>query len=137
MDVYAVMDEISTLVHAITGLRNATWEPGAVEPPAAIVGWPDRVEYVGTYQRKQSRIPDLPLLVLVGRASNRIAAKRVGEFVAETGTKSVPAKIMSRAGSWVACDLVSVSWVGFPAVTVAGVDYLAAEFHLDVVGRGT
>jgi hypothetical protein len=136
MDLYAVKDEIATVLKTITGLRAYAWAQGTVAAPAALPGWPDRLEYVGTYGRGQSRVPDLPLLVLVGKASERVAAKRLGEYVAETGAKSVPAKLEGRAGSWVACDVVTVTWVGFPAVTLAGVDYLAAEFHLDITGRG-
>lgn len=136
MDLYAVMDEVATQLKTITGLRAYAWHQGTVAAPAALVGWPDRLDYVGTYQRAQSRVPDLPVLVLVGKASERVAAKRLGEYVAESGTNSVPAKLMARAGSWVACDLVNVAWVGFPAVALAGVDYLAAEFHLDITGKG-
>jgi hypothetical protein len=136
VDLYAVMDEITTQVHTITGLRAATWSANTVTAPALIVGWPDRVDYAQTYQRYQSRCTDLPLLVVCGKASERVSAKRLGEYVAETGARSVPAKLLARAGAWVACDLVNPSWVGFPAVTIAGVDYLAAEFHLDVVGKG-
>jgi hypothetical protein len=137
VDLWAVMDEISTVAHTITGLRNATWASASVTPPALMAGWPERVEFSGTYQRKQTRVPDLPLLVVVGRASGRVSAKRLGEFVAETGTKSVPAKIMARAGLWVACDMVDVKSVTFPAVSIGAIDYLAAEFHLDVIGKGT
>jgi hypothetical protein len=136
VDLFAVMTEVAAQIDTITGLRAYAWHQGTVAAPAALVGWPDRADYAQTYQRYQTRVPDLPVLVVVGKASERVAAKRLGEFVAETGAKSIPAKIMARAGSWVACDLVTVSWVGFPAVTLAGVDYLAAEFHLDVTGRG-
>jgi hypothetical protein len=136
MDIYAVKDELATVLKTITGLRAYAWAQGAVSAPAALPGWPDRVEYVGTYGRGQSHVPDLPLLVLVGKASERVAAKRLGEYVAESGAKSIPLKLESRAGSWTTCDVVTVSWVGFPAVAVAGVDYLAAEFHLDIIGKG-
>jgi hypothetical protein len=136
VDVYAVRDEIATTLKTITGLRAYAWAQGTVAAPAALPGWPDRVDYVGTYGRGQSRIPDLPLLVVVGKASERIAAKRLGEYVAESGAKSIPAKLEGRAGSWTSCDVVTVSWVGFPAASIAGVDYLAAEFHLDITGKG-
>jgi hypothetical protein len=136
VDLYAVMTEIATQIDSITTLRAYGWQQGTVQPPAALVGYPDSVDYAGTYGRYQTRVPDLPVLVLVGKASDRIAAKRLGEFLAETGAKSIPAKIMARAGSWVACDVVTVKSATFPAVQLAGVDYLAVEFHLDVVGKG-
>lgn len=136
MDLYAVMTEVATQLKTITGLRAYAWHQGTVAAPAALVGWPDRADYGQTYQRYQTRVPDLPVLLVVGKASERIAAKRLGEYVADTGAKSVPATILARAGSWTSCDVVNVAWVGFPAVALAGVDYLGAEFHLDVVGRG-
>lgn len=136
MDLYAVKDEIATVLATITGLRTYAWAQGTVVPPAALPGWPDRLDYVQTYGRGQSHCPDLPVLVVVGKASERAAAKSLGAYVAETGTNSIPAKLEGRAGSWTTCDAVTVSWVGFPAVSIAGVDYLAAEFHLDVIGRG-
>lgn len=136
MDLYAVKAEIAATLRTITGLRAYEWAQGTVAPPAALPGWPDRLDYVQTYGRGQSHCADLPMLVVVGKASQRVAAKRLGEYVAETGAKSIPAKLEGRAGSWVACDVVTVSWVGFPAVSIAAVDYLAAEFHLDIFGRG-
>lgn len=136
MDLYAVKDEIATVLKTITGLRAYAWAQGTVAAPAALPGWPDRLEYVGTYGRGQSRVPDLPLLVLVGQASARASAKKLGEYVAESGVKSIPAKLEGRAGAWTTCDVVTVTWVGFPAVAIAGVDYLAAEFHLDIIGKG-
>jgi hypothetical protein len=136
VDLYAVRDELATVLKTITGLRAYAWAQGTVAAPAALPGWPDRLDYAQTYGRGMSHVPDLPVLVVVGKASERIAAKRLGEYVAETGAKSIPAKLEGRAGSWTTCDVVTVSWVGFPAVQLASVDYLAAEFHLDITGRG-
>lgn len=127
-------DEIAAKLATITGLRAYAYDPGAITPPAALVAWPERISYVETYGRGKSRCPDLPVLLLVGKAAERTAAKRIGEYVATAGARSVPAKIES--STWVACDSVTVSWVGFPAVKYAGADYLAAEFHLDVIGGG-
>lgn len=136
MDLYAVMTEIATTVKTITGLRAFAYDPGSMAPPVALVGWPDRLDYVQTYARGVSRCTDLPMLVLVGKATQRIAAKRLGEYVAETGARSIPAKLEARAGSWVACDSLTVTGVDFPDASMAGVSYLAAQFHFDVIGKG-
>lgn len=135
MNVQTVKEEILTAL-AGTGLRGYAWDIGSISPPAALPGWPDDVEYVGTYGRGQTRVPDLPLLVIVGKASERSAATALGAYLAETGATSVPAKIEGRAGSWVACDVVTVTRAKILVVTFGGVEYLAAEFHLDIVGKG-
>lgn len=131
-----MMTEVTTQIDTIPGLRAYAFDPGSVVPPAALVGWPDRLDYAGTYGRGCTRVPDLPVLVVVSRATERTAAKRLGEYVAEAGTNSVPAKVMARAGSWVACDVVTVTSAEFLVATVGGIAYLAAEFHLDVTGKG-
>lgn len=136
MDVYAVKDEIATVLKTITGLRAYAWSQGTVATPAALPGWPDRIEYNGTYGRGQTHIPDLPLLLVVGMASQRIAAKRLGEYVADTGARSIPAKLQGRDGLWTSCDVVTVSSADFVVPSLAGVDYLGVEFHLDIIGKG-
>jgi hypothetical protein len=136
VDVYAVRLEVSSLLGTMTGLRAASWAQSPVAPPIALVGWPDVVDFRQTYARGTSRIPDLPALVVVGKASLRSAEKALGAFVSETGSKSVPALIEAHAGLWASCDVVTVASVTFPAVSIAGVDYLAAELHLDVTGKG-
>ncbi len=134
MDLTAVRDELVVVLKTITGLRAYAYDPGQIQTPAALVGWPEEISYVETYGRGKSRCPDLPLLLLVGKAAERTAAKLLGQYVATAGARSVPAKIESH--TWTACDSVTVTKVSFPAVKYSGVDYLAAEFHNDVIGGG-
>lgn len=136
MDLQAVREELCTVLKTITGLRAYPWAQGTIAAPAALPGWPDEIVYNGTYGRGMTHVPDLPLLVLVGKASERAAAKRLGEYVSDTGAKSIPAKLEGRAGLWVSCDTVTVDSASFESVALAGVEYLAVEFHLDIVGKG-
>lgn len=136
MNVQTVKTEIAALLATITGLRVYDFSVGSASPPMGLVGWPDEVDYMGTYGRGQTRIPDLPVLVAIGKASDRAAAATLGAYLDETGTKSIPAKIESRTGSWAACDTVTVTSAKIMVITLAAVDYLAAEFHLDITGKG-
>jgi hypothetical protein len=136
MNVQTVKTEISTLLATIPGIRAFDWGKGSGVPPMALVGWPDEVQYVQTYGRGQTRIPDLAVLVGIGKVSERTAAVRLGAYLDETGAQSIPAKIESRTGAWVACDVVTVTSAKIMIITLGGVDYLAAEFHLDITGKG-
>jgi hypothetical protein len=136
VDIQAVRVEIATLLGTITGLRAYEYAKGAVNPPAALVGYPERLSYVNTYARGQTVAADLPVLLLVGRASDRAAAIALGAYCAETGAKSIPAKLEGRAGLWTSCDVVTCAEASFPDVSVAGVDLLAAEFRLQIIGKG-
>lgn len=136
MDIQAVRTEITALLATITGLRAYDFAAGSVQSPSVLVGEPLSIDYGQTYARGLTMLQDLPALVLVGKASDRTAAKRLGAYVAESGAQSVPAKVESRTGSWVACDVVTCMSVDFPEVDVAGIAYLGAQFHLQVAGRG-
>lgn len=136
MDLEAVRVELVTVVDAIPGLRAYAWAPGVVSPPAAFPLLPDMINYGQTYGRGKTHIPDLPLVVVVGRASERAASKLIAAYAAESGPSSVPAAIEAREGMWTSCDTVTVTSCGFPTVSIAAVEYLAAEFHLNIVGKG-
>jgi hypothetical protein len=135
MDAYAVRVELATVLKTISGLRAYEWAQTPVTPPVALPGWPDEIQYVGTYGQGQTRIPDLPLLVVVGQSSQRVAAKRLGEYLSEAGAKSITAKIHGRT-AWTSCDVVTVTSAKIMVVTISAVEYLAAEFHLDITGKG-
>lgn len=136
MNVQTVKTEIATTLKTIAGLRVYDWSIGSAPPPMGLVGWPDEIQYVQTYGRGSTRIPDLPVLIALGKASDRTAATRLGAYLAETGAQSVPAILEARAGSWAACDVVTVTSAKIMVITLGAVDYLAAEFHLDITGKG-
>lgn len=136
MDLQAVREEITTVLKTITGLRAYSWAQPTVVPPAALLLWPEEIVYNGTYGRGMTSVPNLPLLVLVGKSSERVASKRLGEYVSDVGAKSIPAKLENRAGLWVSCDVVTVTQATFQQAVVGANEYLAVEFTLDIVGKG-
>lgn len=135
MDLDAVSTEIQTQLATITGLRVPPWGAKQPQPPVALVALPVKVDYDETYGRGKDRYPDLPVVVLVGAAEERASRKKLAEYVAGSGAKSVKAVLEARA--WVACDSVRVASCEFDdTATYGGGPYLAAIFHLDVIGKG-
>lgn len=133
MDVGAVMTEIETPLKTI-GLRTAVWGVKTISPPAAIITLPDAVDFHGGYGVGSTRIRDLMVVVLVGRADARSALKTLMPYCAETGTKSVKASLEGYA--FTTFDVITVESVEFDTVTYGDVPYLAAMFHTDIVGKG-
>lgn len=132
MNLNDVMDTVAAQLGRISGLRVFAYPPGSVTPPAAIVSYPDRIDYSQTYGRGMDRIPDLPVVVVVGKASDRTARDRVAAYVSGSGASSVKAVI--EGGAYTTFDTVTVTSCDFDVVTIASVDYLAAMFHLDIAG---
>lgn len=135
MDLNAVSDEIRTALATITGLRIVPWGVNQAQPPAALVGLPEQVDFDDTYGRGKDLYPDLPVVVLVGAPEQRASIINLSAYVAGSGAKSVKQKL--EAYVWTTCDNVTVESCEFdPNATFAGTPYLAAIFHLKILGRG-
>lgn len=134
MNLEAVAGELSTALQTITGLRVPPWGVERINPPAAVIALPERIDYDATYGRGSDRFPDLPVIVLVGQPEQRASRKAIAAYADGSGAKSVKAKL--EAFTYTTCDSVRVAWSEFDTARYAGTDYLAAIFHLDITGKG-
>lgn len=135
MNLNSVADELTTVLDTIAGLRVFGYPPPTVVPPAGIVSYPDRVDFDETYGRGMDRIRDWPLVVVVGKATDRMARERIYEYTSATGSNSL--KAVLEAHVWTSLAALRIASVEFDVVSIAGVDYIAALFHLDIAGQGT
>lgn len=135
MDLAAVMDQVAARLRLIPTLKSRTfaYPPDKVTPPAAIVTYPDNLDPHGTYNRGVARMT-LPVVVVVGRVTVRTARNELAAYVDDSGPSSVIATLES--GSYTAFDTVTVTGITFDVVTIAGTDYIAALFALDISGPG-
>jgi len=133
VDLGAVMDEVGDQLDTIDGLRVYRYPPSDVAVPAAVVTYPETYSYVMTMRRGGDQMT-LPVVVMVGKVSDRSARDRIAEYAAGSGARSV--KTVVEAHSYESCDSVAVTEVEFDVVSMAGVEYLAATFNLDVAGTG-
>lgn len=134
MDLGDVMDEVSTRLDTIAGLRCFAWPPGAAVPPAAVVGYPSDYTYDATYGRGMDRMT-LPVVVLVGRPTDRSTRDAIAAYVNGSGSASVKAVLES--GTYTALHTLRVMSVDFDVYQLGGTDYLAAIFDLDIAGSGS
>jgi len=134
MNVAAVMQAVADRLDTIADLRCFAYPEAALSPPGAVVLYPERIAFDETYQRGMDRIT-LPVLLVVGKVSDRSARDQIGAYCDGSGAASV--KQVVESGTYTAFDVVTVTSVDFDVVTLAGTDYLAANFTLDIVGKGT
>lgn len=135
MNLNDVADEIAAQLDTIAGLRVFGYPPPSVTPPAGIVSYPEAVAFDATYGRGMDRIADWPLMVVVGRATDRAAREGVYEYASGTGDNSVKAVI--EGGTYTSLADVRVSHVEFDVVSIGAVPYIAAIFHLEIAAGGT
>jgi hypothetical protein len=129
-----VMQAVSDRLDTIAGLRCFGYPPGTVSPPAAIVSYPDHLTFDETYGRGMDRLT-LPVVVVVGRPTDRSTRDRLTAYCDGSGTSSVKAVLES--GTYTAFDVIRVTGIEFDTVSIAAVDYLAAIFDLDIAGHGS
>jgi len=134
MNLAAVMDAVSTRLDTIANLRCFAYPPAKLTPPAAVVSYPETYTFDETYGRGSDRMT-LPVVLVVGRVSDRSARDELGAYCNGTGARSVKAVLQS--GTYTAFDSLRVVSIDFDVVSIAGVDYLAALFDLDIFGPGS
>lgn len=92
MELAAVMDDIAGRLETIDGLRTFAHPAANISPPAAIVSYPGEYTYDATFGRGMDRI-NLPVVVLVGKVSERSSRDRLGAYVNGDGAQSIKAVI--------------------------------------------
>ena len=134
MNLNAVMDAIGDRLGIIAGLRIYDYPADKIAAPAAVLGLPDDITYDDAYGRGMDRM-SLPLLLVVGRGSDRVARDDLAAYASGSGTRSI--KQVLESGTYVAFDTLRVTRVEFDSLRIAGVDHLAALFDLDIAGSGS
>jgi hypothetical protein len=133
MDLADVMDQVAARLDTIEGLRVHAHPPGRVVPPAAVVSYPDTLEFDATYGRGMDRMT-LPVVLVVGRAVDRAARDELAAYCNGAGQRSI--KGVLESGAYTAFDTIRVQDIDFDVVTIAAIDYIAALLTLDIGGQG-
>lgn len=133
MNLAAVMDDLGAALGSISGLRVFPYWADRVSAPAAIVGWPDPLTYDAAMTRGGDRV-ELPVMVLVGKVDARSARDTLAAYADGAGAGSVKAAIESFTPT--AYDSARVTRCEFGVMSVAGTEFLAATFFIDLIGQG-
>lgn len=134
MNLATVMTELGAALETISGLRVFSFPPDTATAPAAIVGYPESLEFDGTYGRGMDRMM-VPVVLVVGKVSDRSSRDELGAYCDGSGSRSIKATL-DGYGSYTEADTVTVTAVDFDTFTLNGTDHIAATFLVDVAGSG-
>lgn len=136
MRLAAVMDEISAVAAKVPSLAGRTyaWPSEEVSPPAAMVTYPAEIDPLVAFQRGTDRWNG-GLLVVVGRVWDRATRDRIAGYVSGDGPESIVAAFYGH--DWRECAYCVPGRITFDAIQLAGIEYMAALFELDIAGPGT
>jgi hypothetical protein len=133
MIVKDVMEALANQAKTITGLRCFAYPPDSIEPPTFLVELPETIDFDGTYGRGVDSLT-LPAMLLVARSDDRTSVKNLLPYVDGSGAKSIKAVLES--GTYTAMDTVHVSQCELAVYTFAAVNYLGADFTINLTGSG-
>jgi hypothetical protein len=130
-----VMDEVALALQTIPGLKTVfAYPPPTLTAPAGYVTYPERMAYHQSYQRGTADIIGLPIVLVVGKPTDRRVRDRIALWSAPDGPGSVIAALED--WEWKSCDDVTVMGAEFDIETIADVPYMAVIFTADAVGPG-
>lgn len=128
-----VMDDLGRALGDIAGLRVFPYWAREIHAPAAIVGWPDPVEYDLTMRRGADRL-SFVIMLCVGNADSRSSRDVLSAYLDSAGPQSVKRVIDEHVPF--AYDSARVQKADVAIMTIAAVDYLSATFRVDIIGKG-
>ena len=124
---------IATRLATISGLRTLDYVEGTIQPPVAVIGFPERIEYDESFARGVDRYV-VPIRLYVAGTVNRTTNNALESYLAKSGASSVKAAIEGdRTLGGVVADCVVATMIGAGMFDHGGLDYLAAEWELTVL----
>jgi hypothetical protein len=128
-----VMQALADRADTIDGLRCFAYPPDKVHPPTFLVELPETVNFDGTYARGMDSLT-IPAIVLVGRADARVSVKNLVPYLAGSGPQSI--KQVLESGTYTAMDTVHVAQAELAVYRFGAIDFLGAEFTINITGSG-
>ena len=133
LNIGAVMNGLGVRLATISGLRVYDFPADDVAVPAGVVGYPDPLEWDVTMDRDTDRAT-IPVHIVVSKVSDRASRDALTAYMAGSGAGTVKDAIEAEPTLGGAAASVRVMDVRGVNIRIAGVDYVAATFNVDVVG---
>tara|TARA_R110002020_G_scaffold298258_3_gene514130 strand:+ start:177 stop:584 length:408 start_codon:yes stop_codon:yes gene_type:complete len=129
----SIRNGIATNLGNISSLFVYGYVPDSIEPPTAVVGVVESVEY-DTSMARGADTYEIPVLLYVSRVDAQDSQETLDTYLASTGANSIKAQVESDqtlGGSAMSCRVVEASNYG--VYTINDIEYLGVEFEVSVV----
>lgn len=129
----SIRNGIATNLGNISSLSVYGYVPDSIEPPTAIVGVVESIDYDSTMARGSDTY-NIPILLYVSRVDAQDSQETLDGYLASTGANSVKAQVesdLTLSGSAQSVRVVEADNYG--VYTVNDIDYLGVEFGVEVI----
>lgn len=128
-----IRNELKNNLANITSLSVYGYVPDSIEPPTAIIGVMDAIDYDASMQRGADKY-EIPIYLYVSRVDAQDSQETLDGYLASSGASSVKAQVES--DSSLNGEAQSVRVVGasnYGVYTINNIDYLGVEFIVEVI----
>jgi hypothetical protein len=129
----SIRNGIATNLGNVSSLSVYGYVPDSIEPPTAIVGVVESIDYDSTMARGSDTY-NIPVLLYVSRVDAQDSQETLDGYLASTGANSIKAQIESDVtldGSAQSVRVVEADNYG--VYTVNDIEYLGVEFGVEVI----
>ena len=129
----SIRSGIATNLGNISSLTVFGFVPDSIEPPTAVVGVVDNIEY-DTSMSRGADTYTIPVFLYVSRVDAQDAQDTLDAFLASSGSSSVKTQIESDVTlGGVANSARVVEADNYGVYTINNIDYLGCEFTVEVI----
>ena len=129
----SIRSGIATNLGNISSLTVFGFVPDSIEPPTAVVGVVDNIEY-DTSMSRGADTYSIPVFLYVSRVDAQDAQDTLDAFLASSGSSSVKTQIESDVTlGGVANSARVVEADNYGVYTINNIDYLGVEFMIEVI----
>lgn len=133
MKLGAVMAELGQALSLLPGVTVYPYAAQRVTPPAAIVSFPESIEYDTTMVRGADRMT-IPIILVSASVSADNTLATVEKFVDGSDTATHGVKTLLENYNYTAMHSVRVMSAEFGVITLASTEFLGVTFSVDVIG---
>ena len=129
----SIRSGIATNLGNISSLTVFGFVPDSIEPPTAVVGVVDNIEY-DTSMARGADTYTIPVFLYVSRVDAQDAQDTLDAFLASSGSSSVKTQIESDSTLGGQAQSVRVVEAdNYGVYTINNIDYLGCEFTVEVI----
>ena len=129
----SIRSGIATNLGNISSLTVFGFVPDSIEPPTAVVGVVDNIEY-DTSMSRGADTYTIPVFLYVSRVDAQDAQDTLDAFLASSGSSSVKTQIESDSTlGGVANSARVVEADNYVVYSINNIDYLGCEFTVEVI----
>ena len=129
----SIRNGIGANLESISSLMIYKYVPDSVEPPTAIIGVVESIEYDTTIARGADTY-NIPIFLYASRVDAQDSQETLDSYLASSGSSSIKAQVESDqtlGGYAQSCRVVEADNYG--VYTVNNIDYLGVEFGVEVI----